>query len=102
MAPNPALPSPPSREDLTSLCTVAERYVPSAVQFGSPGARAGQPRLLTQVSPSLLLFDPSGQMVSDQITLVRLALDRLAPVRLAKVRSALVRLASARSVPARL
>ena len=45
--------------------------------------KIGQPRLLTQVFPSLLLFVPSGQVVYDQMTPVRLAPDRLAPDRLA-------------------
>lgn len=57
--------------------------------WGQPG----QPRLLTQVSPSLLLFDPSGQMVSDQTTSDRLTPDRLAPDRSASVRSVPARLA---------
>ena len=38
----------------------------------------GQPRLLTRVSPSLLLFEPSGQVVLDQVTLVTVAPERLA------------------------
>ena len=54
-------------------------------------------RSLMQVPPSLLLFDPLGQVVFDQITPESNALVRLAPIRLAPVMLALVKFALAMS-----
>jgi hypothetical protein len=53
-------------------------------------ARFDQPRLFTKVSPSLVLFVPSGQIVLDHAARVEWGVATMAKSKLASVRVALI------------
>lgn len=78
-----------------TTCPRGTRSVPRPEPGDARLLQAGcrQPRWPLHVPLSLLLFVPSGQVVLDQVTPVRLAPVRLAPVRV------LVKVQSARSIP---